>query len=192
MVGGQNIFAVVSGVDQQTKTSKNAVEFKVIEREMNIRPGNEDDLPFIEKMLFEAFYWNPSTRRPHIREFLLHPKFRKLLSEWGRPGDRAVIAEEGETPVGAAWYRFGTEENHSYGFVDPETPELGMGVRAGHRSTGIGRALLRTLIEAARDQGIRALSLSVDPSNFARQLYESEGFVKVGESGTSWTMVLHL
>ena len=46
------------------------------------------------------------------------------------------------------------------------------------------------LIAAAREEEIRALSLSVDPANFAHQLYESEGFVKVGESGTSWTMKL--
>jgi GNAT superfamily N-acetyltransferase len=159
---------------------------------VKIRPAAEQDLPFLEQMLFEAFFWNPDYARPELQEFMQNLEFRKLLSNWGRRGDKAVIAEEGETPIGAAWYRLWTEENHSYGFVNSETPELGMAVRASHRGKGAGRALLRALITAARDQGIRALSLSVDPANFARQLYESEGFVKVGESGTSWTMKLQL
>ena len=157
-----------------------------------IRNGTLKDLPFLEQMLFEAFFWNPNQARPEFKAFFKQPEIRKLLAEWGRPGDRAVIAEEGERPVGAAWYRFGTEEDHSWGYVDPETPELGMGVCADFRSKGIGRALLGVIIETARNEGLRAISLSVDPANFARQLYESKGFVKVGESGTSWTMIRYL
>lgn len=88
--------------------------------------------------------------------------------------------------------RISTEENHSYGYVNHETPELGIGVDAEHRSKGIGRKLLRALCEIARIDGCNSISLSVDPSNFARKLYESEGFVKVGKSGTSWTMLLQL
>jgi GNAT superfamily N-acetyltransferase len=157
---------------------------------MIIRIGTHNDLPFLEHMLFAAFFWSPDYPRPEVQKFMQHPEFRKLLSNWGRVGDKAVIAEENNTPIGAAWYRLWTEENHSYGFVDKETPELGMAVRASYRSKGTGRMLLRALIAAARDEGARALSLSVDPANFARRLYESEGFVKVGESGTSWTMRL--
>ncbi|MBI3304434.1 MAG: GNAT family N-acetyltransferase [Deltaproteobacteria bacterium] len=159
---------------------------------MNIRTGNREDLPFLEQMLYEAFFWHPNQVRPELEEFIEHPEFHKLLSEWGRPGDRAVIAEADGTPIGAAWYRLWTEENHSYGFVDASTPELGIAVHPRHRSKSVGRALLRELIEAARKDGFASLSLSVDPSNYARQLYESEAFVKVGESGTSWTMILQL
>ncbi|MEK7730199.1 MAG: GNAT family N-acetyltransferase [candidate division KSB1 bacterium] len=159
---------------------------------MIIRIGTHNDLPFLEHMLFEAFFWNPDYPRPEVQKFMQHPEFRKLLSDWGRVGDKAVIAEENETPIGAAWYRLWTAENHSYGFVDSETPELGMAVRASHRGKGAGRMLLRGLIAAASEDGFRALSLSVDPSNFARQLYESEGFIKVGESGTSCTMKRNL
>ncbi|MCZ6820435.1 MAG: GNAT family N-acetyltransferase [Calditrichaeota bacterium] len=76
---------------------------------------------------------------------------------------------------GSAWYRLWTHAEHSYGCVDSETPELGVGVCASHRSKGVGRAL----------------GLSVAPEKFARQLYESEGFVKIGESGSSWTFLLN-
>jgi len=50
--------------------------------------------------------------------------------------------------------------------------------------------LLDALVETARADGFPALSLSVSPLNFARQLYESVGFRKVGEYGTSWTLLL--
>jgi ribosomal protein S18 acetylase RimI-like enzyme len=159
---------------------------------LKIRNANPEDLPFLGKMLFEAFFWDPETARPEFQTFVTHPEFRKLLSDWGRPGDNAVIAEVGEIPVGAAWYRFWTLDNHSYGFVDSDTPEIGIGVDPRHRSKGVGRLLLRALIGEARKEGIRSISLSVDPSNYAHQLYTDEGFVKVGESGTSCTMVLRL
>ncbi len=159
---------------------------------MKLRASKPTDLPFLEQMLFEAFFWHPEQPRPEMTEFFKKPEFAKLLADWGRPGDRAVIAEVGSAPGGAAWFRFGTEADHSYGFVDSSTPELGIGVTAKYRSRGIGRALLRELINVARRAKIEALSLSVTPENFARQLYESEGFVKVGESGTSWTLLLKL
>ncbi|MBM2846984.1 MAG: family N-acetyltransferase [Bacteroidetes bacterium] len=52
--------------------------------------------------------------------------------------------------------------------------------------------LLRSLMNIARANHVKAISLSVDPNNIARRLYESEGFVKVGESGTSWTLACRL
>jgi ribosomal protein S18 acetylase RimI-like enzyme len=76
--------------------------------------------------------------------------------------------------------------------VDADTPELGIAVAPAYRDGGVGRGLLRALVEVARRDGHRALSLSVAPTNHARALYESEGFRKVGESGTSWTLLRRL
>ena len=75
-------------------------------------------------MLFEAFFWDTTASRPAFAEFRQHPEFSKLLSGWGRHGDRGVIAEAAATPLGAAWFRLWTTELHSYGFVDASTPEL--------------------------------------------------------------------
>ena len=159
---------------------------------IKIRKGSESDLLFLEKMLFEAFFWNLNVNRPDYREFFHQPEIKKLLSGWGRPGDLAIIAEIDREPVGAAWYRFWAKEDHSYGFVDKNTPELGIAINKNFRSQGIGRALLCELIEIARKEGIKTISLSVDPANYANKLYGSEGFIKVGESGTSWTLLLYL
>jgi len=124
-----------------------------------------------EAMLLEAFSWDSAGPRPTLAEFREHPEFTKLLADWGRLGDRGVVAE---------------------GFVNAETPELGIAVASAHRSKGVGRTLLRALIEIARADGHPALSLSMSPSNYALPFYESEGFHKVGESGTSWTLLLQL
>ena len=149
-------------------------------------------MDFLEEMLFEAFFWDTSTKRPLFASFRDAPEFSKLLADWERRGDRAVIAAEGRKRIGAAWFRLWTPDNHSYGFVNAATPEIAMAVRRNHRSKGFGRRLLDALIQTARADGFPALSLSVSPLKRARQLYESMGFRKIGESGTSWTFLLSL
>jgi len=159
---------------------------------MKIRPATTEDVGFLETMLFEAWFWNTTASRPTFSAFRRDPAFTKLLSGWGRHGDRGVIAEDAATPLGAAWFRLWTTELHSYGFVDASTPEVGIAVCLQHRRNGIGRALLRDLIAMACADRFPALSLSVSPFNPVRRLYESVGFHKVGESGTSWTFRLPL
>ncbi|MCI0697436.1 hypothetical protein L0337_36190 [candidate division KSB1 bacterium] len=80
-----------------------------------IRLATQDDLPFLREMLYEAVRWRPHQPRAPIEEVLAEPELAKLLNGWGRNGDTAVVAEwEDGAPIGAAWYRFWTAENHSY------------------------------------------------------------------------------
>jgi ribosomal protein S18 acetylase RimI-like enzyme len=66
-------------------------------------------------------------------------------------------------------------------------------VHAARRGQGVGSALLAGCVEQARDLGWRALSLSVEDGNpAARALYERNGFVVVGRSGDSDTMMCDL
>ena len=158
-----------------------------------IRPTGLDDIPFLEQMLLEAFFWRPDQPRPDIQAFTNSSlEFQKLLRDWGRPGDSAVIAEANGQPVGAAWFRFWTDQEHSYGYVNPKTPEIGIAVHPDWRSQGLGRAILKALLEAAQRQGVEQISLSVEPEKYARKLYESEGFVKVDQVDGSWTMLFNL
>ena len=157
-----------------------------------LRPSDATDLDFLKDMLFEALFWDPEAKRPAFGSFCGDPEFTKLLAGWGRTGDRAVIAEEDGVRRGGAWFRLWTAESHSYGFVDARTPEIAIAVRPDYRSRGLGRELLRALVQQARADGYQSLSLSVSPKNSALRLYESTGFCKVGESGTSWTLMLSL
>lgn len=160
---------------------------------LTLREATAYELPFLREMLYEAIFWDPVGERPAPVQVWARPELSMLLDDWGRVGDVAVVAEQpAGAAVGAAWFRLWSAETHSYGFVDERTPELGLAVRAGCRGRGVGRFLLRGLIDAARRQGYPALSLSVARENRARRLYESEGFRIVGEVGTSWTLLLEL
>ena len=159
---------------------------------MTIKRVTTQDISFLEEMLFEAFLWNPQSPRPDYEVFRKKPEFEKLLRNWGREGDVGFIAEIDGKAAGAIWRRLWTEEEQSYGYVNEQTPELGLAVKQTFRRRGVGRKLLQHMLDDARNEGIGAISLSVDPNNHARRLYESEGFEKIGESGTSWTLVLDL
>jgi len=164
-----------------------------VSHSFELRCASRHDLPFLEAMLFEAFYWDPQAPRPDRSAFQENGEFRKLLAGWSeREGDTAVVAEVADRPIGAAWYRYWRPELHSYGFVDATIPELAIGVDPGYRSRGVGRALLSSLISTAHAVRVPALSLSVSPANFALHLYESLGFHRVGKSGTSLTLLLRL
>ncbi len=159
---------------------------------MNIRPAGPEDVEFLKRMLYEAAAWNPDWPREQVIEALADPMLERYHRGWGRPGDVGVIAEiEGE-PVGAAWYRLFTAEEPGHGFVDEETPEIGIAVEPLYRRKGIGETLLRALMSEARQRDVHALSLSVAVHNRSRRMYERVGFRKVREEGGNWVMRVEL
>lgn len=143
-------------------------------------------------MLFEAAYWRTDAPRPPLDEALARPDLAKLLAGWGREGDTAFVASEASTPAGAAWYRFWTHDDHSYGFIAPEIPELALGVDPAYRRRGAGRWLMESLIDEARRSRLPGLSLSVEKDNPAASLYRALGFREHGAVGNAWTMLLPL
>jgi ribosomal protein S18 acetylase RimI-like enzyme len=59
--------------------------------------------------------------------------------------------------------------------------ELGMGVHPDHRRKGLGRRLIRTALQAARESGLEQVELSVRTDNAAAiTLYGQEGFRNCG------------
>jgi ribosomal protein S18 acetylase RimI-like enzyme len=72
--------------------------------------------------------------------------------------------------------------------VDERTPELAIAVVPSKRGRGIGEQLLAALLERAREAGHDAISLSVEPGNPARKLYERHGFEVVEQGTEAWTM----
>ena len=90
---------------------------------INIREGTIQDYPFLERMLYEAVFWNSDEKRIPMTELFKVPEIAKCLQDWSqREGDFALIAiDEHENPIGAAWYRFWSEDDHSFGYVDSHT-----------------------------------------------------------------------
>ena len=153
---------------------------------MEIRNAGQDDVVGLHAALLEAFNWDPS-REPLPLD---HPVLAPYRDGWGRDGDLGVVADECGRLVGAAYFRL---VPRGYGFVDDGTPELTIGVAEPFRGTGVGSALLEALHARARAHGFRQISLSVEPDNPARRLYERAGYVQVGvDGGGSITMLLDL
>jgi GNAT superfamily N-acetyltransferase len=152
------------------------------------RPATAADLTFLATMLGEAAVWRPDKPTPTADQVMADPRYAMYLAGWPRPGDVGLVAEQ-DGPVGAAWYRMYTAASHGYGFVAEDVPELSIAVITSRRQAGIGRTLLRELIEVSVAEGYAAVSLSVAENNPARRLYESIGFEHLTKQGSSWTMV---
>jgi GNAT superfamily N-acetyltransferase len=142
-------------------------------------------------MLALAADWRPDSRVRSIAEVLADASVAHYAAGWPRAGDDGVVAQDAEgLPVGAAWWRFFTADDPGYGFVDSDVPEVSVAVLPEHRGQGLGRVLMRQLVELAQDKGLSGLSLSVERDNFAMVLYRELGFVEVGGSPGAATMLL--
>jgi GNAT superfamily N-acetyltransferase len=158
-----------------------------------IREAVAGDGGFLADMLVEVVNWSPEWKRVPRRRVLTRPGTGHYIAGWPRDGDLGVIAEEGGSPIGAAWLRFHPVDDPGYGFIAADVPELTIGVVPGWRGRGVGRSLLRAIAARAALAGIRRISLSVERRNFARGLYLSEGYEAADSSDPqSDTMVKDL
>ncbi|MBA2941432.1 GNAT family N-acetyltransferase [Paenibacillus sp. CGMCC 1.16610] len=156
---------------------------------LSFRKMDENDYDFLMDMQYESIHILEN--KPPKLELLNAPHLKKYHEGWGRQGDMALLALMNNVPVGAGWYRLFDESNRGYGFVDHETPELGIAVLPAYRGQGVGFKLMQELIKQAQKDGFPSLSLSVDPNNLAAvRMYEKLEFVFCGVVGTSWTMKL--
>lgn len=147
-----------------------------------LRFANQDDLPFLKWMLYEAAYPEGLGERPPFEKGIADPITARYLDGWVRKGDAGlIVTSEAGGPVGAAWYRLFPADAPGWGFIDEQTPELAIAVVHESRGKGIGTQLLQSLMTLAQKQGHRQISLSVDPPNKAAyNLYQKLGFQDAG------------
>jgi ribosomal protein S18 acetylase RimI-like enzyme len=149
--------------------------------QFSVRPVIPDDIPFLWDMIYYAARMpeDGATSSDAARH---DPQLNIYVKEWGRCGDRGVIAYDPHTSrkLGAAWIRFITDDRSHYGYYDDETPELAIAVLPEVIGQGVGSALLSHLIDTARAE-VPAIVLTVRCDNPAKILYERFGFVVIGE-----------
>lgn len=153
---------------------------------LKIRDAIFTDEPFLREMLFQAIFVEKG-EHPPARSILHESAIKKYVDGWGKSGDFGLIAELNDNPVGAIWSRLFSENNRGFGWIDVKTPELSMAVEFQNRSQGIGTKLLQELLTS--QSFYKQISLSVSPNNPVVRLYRRMGFVEVGNSGTSITML---
>ena len=137
-------------------------------------------------MLRHAYYWRWVD--PELEDLPVG----RYVDRWGRPGDTALVLIERFRPVGAAWYRLFKGSEPGYGFVDEQTPELTIAVVPSCRGKGYGDQLLTALLDRARADGYRQISLSVEADSPAVKLYLRHGFEAVAQRGEASVMVAEL
>ncbi|SKC18771.1 Acetyltransferase (GNAT) family protein [Lysinibacillus sp. AC-3] len=126
--------------------------------------GDKNEFEFFLDMLYESIHIVEN--KPSKEVLLNAPGIRKYHEGWGRKGDKVLIAVDAENKtVGAVWYRLFNNNNKSYGYIDGNTPEIGMAVLKEVRGRGVGTLLMHKIIQQAKDEGYNTISLSVDLEN---------------------------
>ncbi|RLE21356.1 MAG: hypothetical protein DRJ50_09350 [Actinobacteria bacterium] len=157
--------------------------------EFEIRAATGADERFLRAMQYQALFVEPGedpfpeaiVDEPHIARY--YTGFGGQLGDVGRVAVESSGDSAGE-PIGAAWVRRSTRDNPSYGYIDDETPELGIAVTSDCRGAGVGSALLDDLLGV-----LPRCCLSVDSRNPAVRLYERSGFEVVRHDGMSLMML---
>jgi transglutaminase-like putative cysteine protease len=152
-------------------------EYQLSARVMNyrIRALTNDDESGLWTMLMYAAHESSSEIVRQNADLALYVK------DWGQIGDWGFVVSEGEEYIGAAWLRLFTDEEHGYGYIQSDIPELAFAVSPAYRGQGIGTKLLMQVIESAPSI-YPAISLSVRSNNPVLNLYQRVGFVKVAGS----------
>ena len=158
---------------------------------VKLRRAEPTDGEFIFLMMYEAVFWDRAdTDRPPVEEMLNQDEvLPRYTTGWGRDSDEGMIAEEDGRAVGAAWFRLYTAAQPAYGFVAEGIPEIAIGMPPEERGRGAGTALLKALLDRAKELDYRTLCLSAHRDNPAMGLYEKFGFerLELDEEGY-WTM----
>jgi len=160
-----------------------------------LRKSQPSDISFLRKMLYESVYWRAiaNGNNPSIEEGLADPNVRKALVDWGeRDGDTAVVALVDSILVGAAWYRFYTDDNSIRGYIEETIPALVIAVHRDYRRQGVGKEMIKWLINQASKRNIQKISLMVSKDNQAIYLYRKCGFLEYADKGDSLLMLRDL
>lgn len=160
-------------------------------KQYRIRKLDSDDQSLLWEMLYQSLYVPPGAPA-FDGKVLKQPAIANYVCEWGRDGDAGFVAvDQNEMPIGAVWARLMTGEHKGFGYVDDQTPELGLAVVPGWRNHGVGTSLMTRMIDTA-SHTYNQISLSVSAENPARRLYKRLGFKAVSTAGGSITMTLQL
>lgn len=127
-----------------------------------------------------------AAHEPAIQAVEGNKDLSRYVENWGGPHDLGFIAEgDDRMLLGAVWQRLLTGDARGFGYVDDNTPELGIAVCPEHRGNGIGEWLIKAILEENVRRSYPAVSLSVRTDNPAIRLYKRLGFAMVEDSETT-------
>jgi ribosomal protein S18 acetylase RimI-like enzyme len=144
----------------------------------SIRALTREDSPTLWTMLMHAAH------ESSVATIQANPDLARYVKGWGRAGDMGRLAEQAGASIGAAWLRLWSADDHGYGYLAEDIPELAIALIPAARAQGIGTALLTQTLAMASNE-FSAVCLSIRADNPALRLYQRVGFVPV--AGTEVT-----
>lgn len=153
-----------------------------------IREIEKSEIVLLQDFLYEAIYAPEGSRKPD-KSIIELPELQIYIEDFGaRADDYCLVAEvEGEI-AGAVWVRIIDD----YGHIDDETPSLSISLYEEYRGYGLGTQMMKEMIDRLRNYEYEKLSLSVQKSNYAAEIYKELGFTVYDENEEEYIMIFHL
>jgi ribosomal protein S18 acetylase RimI-like enzyme len=160
------------------KRSKAPVSASFLESRFRIDKATESDWPWIAQGQVEIAWTRlgPDRQREAGRQTVeerVAQQVAELCQDEGFPNEAFVAKTDEGTPAGFVW----VAKNHNDFTGQLEASLLNQYVAEPYRGQGLGRRLMETAEEWARQQGLPRISLSVGAHNtLAQRLYKTLGY----------------
>ena len=153
--------------------------------EYKIRQMKNTEYPLLNDFLYEAIYV-PNGIEPPPKTVIYSPELQVYVSDFGKKEhDIALVAEVNKKIIGAVWVRI----MNDYGHIDDKTPSLAISLYKEYRGQGIGTDMMKEMLSLLKAHGYKRVSLSVQKTNYAVEMYRKIGFDIVRGNEEEWIML---
>ena len=152
-----------------------------------IREIRENEYCILSEFLYEAIFIPVGMEKPP-KAIIEQPELQVYIADFGKSDDWCLVAEVKEKIVGAVWVRI----MNDYGHIDDETPSLAISLFEEYRHLGLGKELMKKMLQFLKDKGYKQISLSVQKANYAVHMYRKVGFQVLKENEEEYIMVCRL
>lgn len=153
--------------------------------EYSIRKMTVSEYPMLNDFLYEAIFI-PDGIEPPPRNIITSPELQIYVDRFGElKDDFALVAEVEKKVVGAVWVRI----MNDYGHIDDKTPSLAISLYKEYRGQGIGTDMMKEMLSLLKAHGYKRVSLSVQKTNYAIEMYRKIGFDIVRGNEEEWIML---
>ena len=153
-----------------------------------IREIEKTEISLLDDFLYEAIFI-PEGVTPPPEDIIEDEELQIYVKDFGKyKDDICFVAEVEGGVVGAVWLRVIDD----YGHIDDDTPSLSISVYKGYRNLGIGKALIKNVLEELKKRGYKKTSLSVQKANYAFEIYKKAGYFVYEEREEDYIMVYDL
>ena len=153
-----------------------------------IREIMKTEIPLLDDFLYEAIFIPEGVTHPS-RDIIKDEALQIYVKDFGKQKDDiCFVAEVDGRIVGAAWLRIIDD----YGHIDDDTPSLSISVYKEYRNLGIGKSLIKTILDELKKRDYKKTSLSVQKANYASNIYKKVGYYVHEERDEDYIMVYDL